>query len=236
MALPKLEQPITKIEVPSIKKQMTFRPFLVKEEKILLMAKESQDSSDVLMAIKQIVNNCSVDPTFNINNLSIFDIEYIYLKLRSISVNNIIKVIIKDYDDNYDHELEIDLNDVKVEFPEKISNKIEITKKTGLIMKYPSSTLYDDKEYFNTNDDYLFNLIIRCIDKIYDGDKVYDSSNYTNKELSDFLENLNLKTYEQMKSFLDNTPKLKYVLKYKNRLNQEKSVEFNSLNDFFTFR
>lgn len=200
------------------------------------MAKDSEDPADILLAIKQIVNNCSLDATVNINTLTIFDLEYIYLKLRAVSVNNIINVVIRDYDDNTDHNLEINLNDVKVEFPENINKKIEITKKAGLIMKYPLATLYEDKEYLNLQDDYLFALMVRCVDKIYDGDNIYEASSYSKKELSTFLENLDLKTYEQMKMFLDKTPKLKYVLKYKNKLDQEKSVEFNSLNDFFTFR
>lgn len=236
MTLPKIDQPVVKIEIPSTKKPASFRPFLVKEEKILLMAKDSEDPADILLAIKQIVNNCSLDATVNINTLTIFDLEYIYLKLRAVSVNNIINVVIRDYDDNTDHNLEINLNDVKVEFPENINKKIEITKKAGLIMKYPLATLYEDKEYLNLQDDYLFALMVRCVDKIYDGDNIYEASSYSKKELSTFLENLDLKTYEQMKTFLDKTPKLKYVLKYKNKLDQEKSVEFNSLNDFFTFR
>ena len=236
MTLPKLDKPILKIEIPSTKKQMPFRPFMVKEEKILLMAKDSQDPADILLAIKQIVNNCSLDPSVNLNSITIFDLEYIYLKLRSASVNNIVKVLIKDYDDNKDYDLEIDLNDVIVEFPEKYDNKIEITKTSGILMKYPSSTLYEDKEYLNMQDDYLFNLIVRCVDKIYDGDKIYESKNYSIKDLTEFLENLDLKTYEKIKTFLDQTPKLKYVLKYTNSLNNEKTLEFNSLNDFFTFR
>lgn len=236
MTLPKIDQPISKIEIPSTKKQAIFRPFLVKEEKILLMAKESEDPSDILTAIKQIVTNCSLDPTVTIDTLSIFDLEYIYLKLRSISVNNIIKIIVTDYDDKKDYELEINLNDVKVDFPEKFDNKIKITDKTGIIMKYPSSTLYNDSEYLNSQDDFLFNLMVRCIDKIYDGDTVYEASNYSKSDLSEFLENLNLKTYEQIKTFLNSTPKLKYTLEYKNSLGQDKKVEFNSLNDFFTFR
>jgi hypothetical protein len=236
MSLPKIEQPITKIEIPSTKKQSVFRPFLVKEEKILLMAKESQDPSDILTAIKQIVTNCSLDPTVTIDKLTIFDLEYIYLKLRAISINNIIKVFVKDFEDNKDYELEVNLNDVKVEFPEKYENKIKISDKSGIFMKYPPSTLYNDSEYLNSQDDFLFNLIVRCIDKIYDGENIYEASNYSTKELSEFLENLNLKTYEQIKTFLNSTPKLKYVGEYKNSLNNDKKVEFNSLNDFFTFR
>ena len=236
MDLPKIDKPIIKIEIPSTKKQMPFRPFLVKEEKILLMAKDSQDPSDILLAIKQIVTNCSLDPSVNLNTMTIFDLEYVYLKLRSASVNNIVKVLIKDYDDDKDYDLEIDLNGVIVDFPEKSDNKIEISKTSGILMKYPSSMLYEDKEYLNLQDDYLFNLMVRCVDKIYDGDKIYEGKNYSIKDLSEFLENLDLKTYEKMKLFLDQTPKLKYVLKYTNSLNKEKTLEFNSLNDFFTFR
>lgn len=236
MSLPKISQPILNIEVPSLKKNYTFRPFLVKEEKILLMAKDSGDFADVLLAIKQIVTNCSLDPTITINTLTIFDLEYIFLKLRSASVNNTANIIIKDFDDDKDYEFEVNLNDVKMDFPEQNLNKIEVTKTSGIIMKHPSASLYEDKEYLNLQDEYLFNLIIRCIDKIYDANKIYESANYTVLELTEFIENLDIKSYEKIKKFLENTPRLKYTINYKNSLNADKKVELTSLNDFFSFR
>ena len=107
--LPKIQYPVHTIIVPSTKKKVNFRPFLVKEEKILLMAKESEKDSDILMAVKQIVNNCSTDPKFDVNSLSIFDLEYIFLKLRAASVDNTIKISYKDLEDDKVYDFEIDL-------------------------------------------------------------------------------------------------------------------------------
>lgn len=234
--LPKIDKPIYKIEIPSLKKEEPFRPFLVKEEKLLLMAKDSEDQSDILSAINQVVNNCCLNPNLKIDELTLFDLEYIFLKLRSFSVNNIVKMSITDYEDGKEHEVEIDLNSVSVFFPENNNKTIEINKKTGLIMKYPSARLYKDKDFLNITDEYLFELMIRCVDKIYDGDQVFESSDYTPKQIGEFLENLDLKTFNKIKEFLDSTPKLKHVINYKNSLGNEKKVELNSLNDFFTWR
>ena len=108
--LPKIDYPVYKIKVPSQKKESQFRPFLVKEEKLLLMAKESDNTSDILSAIKQIINNCSIDSKFDVNKLALFDLEYVFLKLRSISVDNIVKVSYKDNEDEKVYDFEIDLN------------------------------------------------------------------------------------------------------------------------------
>lgn len=234
--LPKIDKPIYKIEIPSLKKEEPFRPFLVKEEKLLLMAKDSEDQTDILSSISQVVHNCSLNPNLKIDELCLFDLEFIFLKLRAFSVNNIVKMAVTDFEDGKEHEVEIDLNDVKMSFPDDKNNIIEINKKTGLIMKYPSASLYKDKEFLEISDEYLFELMIRCVDKIYDGDQVFESSNYTKAQIGEFLENLDIKTFNKIKGFLDSTPKLKHVVKYKNSLGNEKQIELNSLNDFFTWR
>jgi len=110
--LPKLNHPIHNIEVPSLKKKKNFRPFLVKEEKILLMAKESDDSNDILVAVKQIVNNCSLDPDFNIDDLALFDLEYIFLQLRAVSVDDILTVSYRDNQDEKIYDFDIKLKDI----------------------------------------------------------------------------------------------------------------------------
>lgn len=236
MNLPKISQPIFNIEVPSLKKKYPFRPFLVKEEKILLMAKDSGEDSDILSAIKQIITNCSLDPTLNISNLAIFDIEYIFLKIRMNSVENIIELSYVDDEDEKEYDFKIDLNEIKVHFPENIDNKIKINADSGLILKYPKASLYDDEEFLNLEDEYLFNLITRCIDKIYYKDSVYEASDYKNEELQEFLENLDLKTFENIKKFLERTPSVKYDIKYTNSLGNEKIIELRSLSDFFSLR
>ena len=236
MTLPKISYPTYTIKVPSTKKNVKFRPFLVKEEKLLLMAKESENNADILQSIKQIVNNCCLDENFDNEKLTIFDLEYIFIKLRAFSVDNIVKVSYKDEEDGQNYDFEVDLNAVEVEFPEKNENNIKITDTFGILMKYPSASLYEDKDFLNLEKDYLFELIIRCIDKIYEGDNVFEAKNYTMKELGDFLENLDSKTFVSIQDFLMNSPKLLHVMKYKNSLGNEKEIRLSSLNDFFTFR
>lgn len=236
MSLPKISYPTYNINIPSLKKTFKFRPFLVKEEKLLLMAKESATASDILAAIKQVVNNCCIDKGLDVNKLAIFDLEYAFLKLRAFSVDNICKVSYKDAEDEKIYDFEIDLNKIEVEFPKKIDNNIKITNTTGIVMKYPSSALYDDKDFLNLKKDYLFELIVRCIDKIYEGDNIYESKEYKTKEIAEFVENLDSKTFNSIQEFLNTTPKIKHVIEYKNSLGNNRKIELSSLDDFFTLR
>ena len=165
-----------------------------------------------------------------------FDLEYIFLKLRAISVDNKIQVAYKDNEDNKVYNFDINLDEIEVEFPEKSDNNIKITGKSGIIMKYPSAALYDDKEFLNLEKDYMFELILRCIEQIYYEDQVYEVKDYKKEELNEFLENLNIKTFEQIQNFLLNVPKMKHVIKYTNQLGNEREIVLTSLNDFFTWR
>lgn len=235
-SLPKIDQPIYTIKVPSLNKNVKFRPFLVKEEKLLLMSKESDNESDILSAIKQIVNNCCLDKGFNVDKIALFDLEYIFLKLRSFSVNNLVKVSYKDYEDEKVYDFEIDLNTIEVLFPEKVSNNIKISEKSGIVMNYPSASLYEDKEFLSLTDNYMFELILRCIDKIYEEDEIYEPSNHSKKELSEFLENLSLKVFEDIQKFLLSVPKIEHKIKYKNSLGNDREITLSSLNDFFSWR
>ncbi len=234
MSLPKIDQPIYNIEVPSIKKNYPFRPFLVKEEKLILMAKEGKSETEILSAIKQIVNNCSLDPKFDVNKLALFDLEYIFLRLRAFSVDNNVKVSYKDNEDNKVYDFDVNLDDVKMVFPKETDNKIEITDKSGIIMKYPSAALYDDKEFMALDKDYMFELILRCIDSIYYEDEVFSARDYKKKELSDFLENLDIKTFQKIQKFLLAVPHMEYKIKYKNEKDHDREIVLTSLNDFFT--
>ena len=235
MSLPKIDYSMVNIKVPSLNKNYKFRPFLVKEEKLLLMARESENSEDILLAIKQVVNNCVLDK-LDIDKLAVFDLEYIFLKLRSISVDNIVTLSYTDLEDKKPYEFKINLDDVKVIYPEKIDNNIKINSKSGIVMSYPSASLYEDKEFLTLKKDYLFELIIKCLDKLYIEYNVYEFKNYKKQEIVEFLEGLNLKVFEQIQNFLLNVPKLNYEIKYTNSLGNDRSIVLNSLNDFFTWR
>ena len=235
--LPKIEHPIYKIKIPSLQKNYNFRPLLVKEEKILLMAKESKNNFDIFVAIKQIVTNCCVDNNLDINKLAIFDLEYIFLKIRCFSVDSIVKISYKDQEDNQIYDFEINLNEIEVIFPSEKNDKIiKISKNVGLILKYPSASLYEDKEFFEIENNHYFELILKCLDKIYEDEELYEIKDIPKKELETFVENLNIDVFKKVNEFLTNIPKIHHVIKYENKKGTKREIFFNSLNDFFTWR
>lgn len=235
MSLPKIEHPIFKIKVPSTKKEVRFRPFLVKEEKILLIAKTSEQENDILLAIKQVVNNCALDD-LNIDKLALFDVEYLFLRIRAQSVNNIVSVTYRDNEDSTDYDFDIDLNNVNVVFPLNLEKTIKLTETSGIVMKYPEASLYEDKDFMNSGEEAFYQLVLRCIEKFYDADNVYDTKNYTMAEVSDYVDNLDVKTFDKVRDFILNQPKLNYVIEYKNKLGNKRQIELTSLTDFFTLR
>ena len=235
--LPKISYPTFSIKVPPENKEYSFRPMLVKEEKLLLMAKASDDIADILSSLKQVVNNCSEDPTFDVDKLSLFALEYVFLKLRGASIGDVIKVSYRDYEDDKVYDFNIPLSKVEIQYPEKVSNKIEITPTAGLILKYPAATLYDDKEFLKTvGDDSFYKLIARCIDKVYDNDNVYEAKDMEQRDIDEFVELWDIKSFENIKNFLSNVPKLNFKIQYTNEKGNKREIELTSLTDFFTLR
>ena len=229
--------PVFEILVPSLKTKMKFRQFLVKEEKVLLVAKTSNEETDILAAIKQIVQNCSEEPSFNVDNLSIFDLEYIFLKLRGLSVNNVVNLSYRDFEDNKVYDFEVNLDDVKIIEPKQVENKIPVSDGVGIIMRYPSASLYSDKKFLsNSKEDAPIDLVIRCIDKVYDSDNVYDAKTFSYEQLLEFVDNLDVKSFDKLTDFLANAPRLSYTIKYKNSLGNDREIELSALNDFFMLR
>jgi hypothetical protein len=237
MSLPKIMYPQFEVLVPSMSKKMKFRQFLVKEEKILLVAKTSNDDNDILTAIQQVVQNCSLDSSFDVNKISVFDLEYLFLKIRSLSVSNIIKLSYKDFEDEQVYDFEINLDEVNIEMPKDVSNKINIYGKNGVVMRYPPASIYSDKDFLNsTAEEAAVELMIRCIDKIYDEDSVYEAKNFNREELLEFVNQIDIKSFEKINEFLATAPKLKHIITYKNSLGNDRKIELSSLNDFFTLR
>lgn len=235
MALPKITTPVFDVTIPSSKKKIKVRPMLVKEEKILLIARESGDQGDILNAIKQVVNNCIMDDDFDINKLCIFDLEFLFIRLRAISINNITRVAYKDNEDEKIYQFDINLDEVKVIFPENIDKKIVINDETGVTLKYPDTTLYTDTFFLNKSETELFeHLIINCIETVFDGDKVYYARDFSKEELIEFIENLDVNTFNKFREFTSNLPKVEYVIKYKNDFGNERKIVLNALNDFFS--
>ncbi len=232
MPLPKIDQPIFDMTIPSIGKNITFRPFLVKEEKILLIAQQSGNDTEVIRAIKQILNNCILID-IDLDSLAIFDIEYMFLKLRSKSVNNIVKLSYRDVEDGEVYNFELDLDTIEIKIPEHINSKIEITDDVGMTMKYPAASITDRMKEFDNEVDLMTFFIVNCIDTIYDEDNVYVASDFTEEEISEFLDGLNVKSFEKIREFFENIPRLYHKIEYKNSIDNDRSIELTSLKDFF---
>jgi hypothetical protein len=234
MTLPKITYPIHSIKLPSTKKLLNFRPYLVKEEKILLIAKESGETTDILRAIKQIVGNCCIDPKFNVKDITTTDLSYLFLQIRAFSVDNKITQTYKDMEDEKEHTFTIDLSKIEVKQDKEIDNNIKINKDVIISMKYPTTSMYDEN-YVDSSDLINYDIIIKCIDKIYDNNEIHDTKTYSKQELIEFVENLTIKTLESIMEFLNNAPRLEYVIEYKNEKGNERKIVLNTLSDFFTF-
>jgi hypothetical protein len=160
------------------------------------------------------------------------------LKLRSSSVDNKVTLSYTDNEDGKPYDFQIDLDDVKLITPDpkRELSLVKITEKSGIVMHYPAASLYEDTEFLNLDKDYLFELIVRCIDQICFEDEVYDANSYSINELKEFIESLDIKTFDQIQKFLLSTPKLEYTIKYKNSLGNDRTIVLSSLNDFFMWR
>lgn len=233
MKLPKIEQPIVSILVPSIDKEINFRPFTVKEEKLLLMAQQDGTEKAMILAIRQVINNCCVDESFDTNSFATFDLEYIFLKLRSISVNNIIDVSYRDNEDNKVYNFEINLDEVEL-IRKDVSRIIPINETTGIKMKYPSVSIIDQAPESATMVETISYLIQNCIECFYNEDEVSLISEYTAEELQEWEDSLNVQVYSKIRDFFENLPRMQYTIKYTNSKGTERVIELSSLSDFFT--
>ena len=236
MALPKLTTPTYELEVPSTDEKIQFRPFLVKEEKILLIALESGKNEEIIEAVKQIVSEC----TFNKLNLGVmpmFDVEYIFLQIRSKSVGEVSKLKLLCPDDNKTYaDVEVKLDDVKVQVDDGHTNKIELDNDMGMIMTYPNIDSFKMSGITTINASNMLDVIGTCILQIYEqkGEKVYEAKDQTKKELNDFIESLQSKHFKKVQQFFDTMPKLKHTIKVKNpKTKKESEIVLAGLNDFF---
>ena len=234
MSLPKLDHITFEFQIPSTKAKVKMRPMRVKEEKVLLTAKESKDSTDILRAIKQIINNCMESPNVDIDQLALFDVEFIFLRLRAASVDNMAKVSYKDGQDDKVYDFEVDLNSVTVKFPEQQKNIIPVNATISLELGFPTAAIYSDQELFKADTARIFDLLVsKCIKKIHDGDKQYDLVNSTPDEVNEFIDSMDIKVYDQVKEFFANMPQLEHTIKYKNSLGNDRVIRLSTLDDFF---
>ena len=236
MALPKLITPTYELEIPSTDEKIKYRPFLVKEEKILMMAMESKASADITQAVKDIVTECTFGKV-KIDNMPMFDVEYIFLNIRAKSVGEVSKLKLLCPDDGKTYaEVELNLNEVKVHVGEDHTNKIELDNGMGMIMNYPTIDSFKDSGIRDINASNMLDVISGCILQIYEeeGKKTYDPKDQTKKELIEFIEQLNTKQFKQVQNFFETMPKMKHEITIKNpKTKKESKVTLTGLNDFF---
>lgn len=212
--LPKIDVPIYDLQLLSLKDKVRYRPFTVKEEKLFLMAGQSDEKDTILNTVKQVVNNCILDK-INVNNLPIFDLEYIFLNLRAKSVgeevnlkyqcNNILE---DDKKCNSIVNFNINLTDVKPEYSKEHKTKIEITDKMGIVMKYPTVKSVENQDIQNEADS-LFQIMVDCIDYVYDNDEIFYAKDTKREELVEFVDSLQTKDLQKIKVFFETMPKIK---------------------------
>ena len=236
MALPKLTTPTYELEVPSTDEKLKYRPFLVKEEKILLMAMESGKNEDIIQAVKDIVTECTFNK-LDLGSLPMFDVEYIFLNIRAKSVGEVSKLNILCPDDKKTYtSVDVDLTKVQVQVGDNHTNKIELTDDMGMIMTYPTIDSFAEGGLQTISSKNMLDVIGSCVLQIYEqkGEKVYEAKDQTKKELVEFIESMNTKQFKQVQAFFDTMPKLKHEIKVKNpKTKKESKVTLQGLNDFF---
>lgn len=242
MSLPKIQHPTRKLTIPSTGEKVAIRPFTVREEKILLIAHASKESEDISDAMKQVITNC-VTTTIDVDKLAMFDIEYLFVKLRAFSVNNIIELQYTDEEDNTPYDIELDLNDVEVKFNPEHKSKIELTDEIGVVMRYPDLRMMRDirAQLNSLGDDAqtetvetLFSIYAKCIEKVWDNDGVaVAGSDFTEEEAREFLESLPSEGFESIQKFFETMPTLSHTVNYMTKKGEVKSVTLSGLDDFF---
>ena len=236
MALPKLGYPTYELELPSNGKTVKYRPFLVKEEKVLLLALESEDEKQITSAVKDLIKNCVIS-RIKVDTLPLFDLEYLFLKIRGASIGETITLTVTCLDDNETTvEANININEVEVLKPEGHNKKIMFDDTTGIVMRYPSMKEFVDREFLQKEmkTEEVYGFIADSIDQIFDDEEVYDSSTTTKKEFRTFVDSLTTRQFEKIQKFYETSPKLSHTFKVTNpNTKKESSYTIEGLQSFF---
>jgi len=208
MPLPKIETPTYELNLISDNKKIKYRPFLVKEEKILLMALEADDKKQIVHAIHEILQNCVLTENIKVENMPSFDVEYLFLKIREKSLGESIDVRVTCPETNKMFDVKLDLSTLKIDKSKKIENIIKINEKIGMIMKYPTFSLMQNLIEEKNLVDRTFKIVINSIESVYDENTTYKIKDFTDKEVQEFIESLPQETFEKINNFYDSFPKL----------------------------
>ena len=236
MALPLLNTPEFETTIPSTNQRIKFRPFLVKEEKVLFMALQGGDTREMTNAVQNIIGACVLSDNFDATKLSMYDVEYLFLKLRGKSVGEQIDLRVRHFDNEeeckHKTEVSIDIDDIQIKFPDDYTDKIQLTDTVGIQMRHPGiqhSTMTESDMDFES----VLKLISECVVCIYDHDNVYDS--FTNDEIKQFIEGLNQQQFSKLQKFFTDVPKLSHDIEWKcAKCGKHDSVTVEGLNSFFT--
>ena len=236
MALPKIGYPTYELELPSTGKTVKYRPFLVKEEKVLLLALEGKDENHIISAVKDLIKNCVIS-RIKVETLPSFDLEYLFLKIRAASIGEIINLTVTCLDDKKTEvEAQVNINEVTVKKEKGHSPKIMFDKTTGIVMRYPSMKEFVDREFLQKEmkTEQVYDFIADSIDQIFDAEEVYDSTTTTKKEFRQFVDGLTTKQFEKIQQFYATAPKLSHTFKVTNpNTGKESDYTIEGLQSFF---
>lgn len=236
MGLPKIDLPLFETKIVSTGEKVKFRPFTVKEEKILLIAQETRESEQIILAMKQIISNCC-QGDINADDLPMFDLEYLLLQIRGKSVNNTISFTVTDPDTNNPIECEIDIEDIKLNVPEGHTNIIPVDDNTQIVMGYPKLnevSLFMEIGNPDVNQaEALFNVMLGCVESVVVGDEVQHLNDFSKEEVDAFLGSLPGEATVALKNFFETMPQLSYTLEYTNTNGDEKKMVLTGTETFF---
>ena len=237
MPLPKISTPTYELVIPSTKKKVKYRPFLVKEEKVLILAMESQDTKAIANAVKDVITACITTRGVKVDKLSTFDIEYLFLNIRGKSVGEEVEVLVTCPDDNTTRvPVSINLDDIQIQNNKEHCKDIKLDDKLTLRMKYPSMSEFIKNNFAQgqINVDDTFDLITGCVDQIFSEEESWTSSDCTKKELNEFIESLSSKQFKEVEKFFETMPKLSHNIKVKNpETGVESEILLEGLTSFF---
>jgi hypothetical protein len=235
MELPKIDLPTYDLLVPSLKKKYLFRPFTVREEKVLLIAAESKDTSEIIRATLQVVGNCSLDPALNVSKLPYFDIDYLFIALRAKSIGE--SIVVK-FTCNHNgcgniFPATLDISNVAMVYPD-VPNKIEITSSKGMVLKYPDYTSMKQAASITNLLEAKLNLIVACIDYIYDKDQIFKRADFTDKELLEFVEGISEGTLRMIDKWIERFPTFHVAATETcEKCNYTHSIRYDKFSSFF---
>lgn len=235
MGLPTINHPIHKIEVPSINKQVQFRPFTVKEEKILLTAQESNDEATIMSSLAAVIGNCCLEDVAT-DLFTTFDVEWLFMQLRSISVSNIIQVKYKDNEDEQVRTFDIDISNIELKNRELLTaknNTIDLDADNTLKLRYPAARFGEALPNDSTPEQIELALIRAMLDSLYTNDEVYQFDQYSEEEVDAFINNLPISALDKIKQFVSDIPYLYYKIEYTNNKGNNREIEMLTVFDFF---